>query len=188
MQIDNIGILCKSYYKIGDCRTNIANHDTRHQQCRHMVNPSGKNQNKSNGEQRSDESSNNQCVRRYRLKTFQKINHSQRYHHLGTGGNTQNKRTGNGIFKKCLQEKTGQRKSSAQYRCHKNPWKPNFPYNIIGIRISLTGKYNFQNIRHRNFHITRINIQHSHYQKSCNQNRKHQSIPGTPYKVFSVKV
>ena len=71
-----------------------------------MLDPFGIQKNKSNGNQGTYKGSDDQSIRGYILGDFKIVDHSKCNYHFGTGGNSQNKRSCNGIFKKGLKKKT----------------------------------------------------------------------------------
>ena len=80
------------------------------------------------------------------------------HNQLGSGRNSQHKGSRDRVIKKGLQQKSGNRKCSAEDDNRKNPRKTDLPDNIIRSFISLMPEYDIQDLLHREVDTSGIYI------------------------------
>ena len=165
MKIHNIRILCKGDHKICDGRTNISDHDPGYQKGGHAVQLSGKQKDKRRSMIRDPMKRRHRsaCKRKPSRNFSRKYNHDQCHHHLRTGRDSQ-ARTGLaiGFSKKCLQQKI--RKGTAPPPSngrHEDPGQADLPDDVIlCLGASALSEDDPEDLRNRNIHTSRIDIQH----------------------------
>ena len=118
MQVDDVGILCKGHYNIGDGGADIADHHAADDQNAHAVYPARHAEHKGHGSHRSSKGGQNQGERVGQQAVVQKYHHRQRNHQLGPTGNAHDKRPRNGVGKKGLQQVARYRERRPQQHHH----------------------------------------------------------------------
>lgn len=91
-------------------------------------------------------------------RSAQKKDHQKSHNQLGSGRNSQHERSRDRVIKKGLQQKSGNRKCSAEDDNCQNSWKTDLPDNIIRSFISLMPEYDIQDLLHREVDTSGIYI------------------------------
>ena len=113
MQIYDIRVICKGNYQIRNCGTDIADHNTTDDKNRHIVHFIGDQDHKTHRKHGTNKRCQNQYNGTCHQPSSQKKYHHQGCHQFCTGRNSQHKGACNGICKKGLKQKSGNRQGTA---------------------------------------------------------------------------
>ena len=121
MQVDDVGVLRKCHHELGDSGTDVTDHDAADDQNAHALHPTGHRQHKGHGGHSPRKCGQDQGEGAGEQAVVQEHHHHQCYGQLGSAGNAHDKRPGDGVGKKGLQQIACRRECRAQQHHHHGP-------------------------------------------------------------------